>query len=346
MKLYYVYIAIVLFFTSCDKLLIKPDGNYDPEKNFETFWSDINSTYPFFEYDHVNWDSIYRVYRPKVTATTSNDELFEIFKDMMRPLVDGHVRLIKPNGEIWENERHFVYRSYFNFSNINHTYLADSAHFISWNDYNNSSKMDTILRYGFVNSNILYFDIRTFETSYNYERILDSLLRAVDFKGLILDVRGNGGGLLSTMKNTLSPFISDTKTYGYSRQKIGPLNNFGPMYSLTFTHNAADTVFTKNIVVLTSRYTFSAAEHFRMALKTLPNVTVVGDTTGGALSPIVERQLPNGIKYIITSSITYDLNLNIHEKVGFDPDYTVITPSSDSIAKKDDMIEKAIQILP
>jgi hypothetical protein len=330
---------------SCDKILIKPDSKSDPERNFETLWNDVNTTYPFFEYDHVNWDSIYTVYKPQVHPYTSNDQLVEIFKDMLRPLIDGHIA-IKYNGIEWENERHFIYNTYFNFQNINTTYLSNSAKYVTYPDYFNSAKTDTILRYGNINSTILYFDVRTFETTFSLPTLLDSLLRSTNYKGIILDIRNNGGGSLTTMRDFLSVFTNQEQIYGYSKQKIGPGNSFADLSTLSFSHNVQDTFFQRPVILLTNRYTFSASEHCVLGLKTLPNVVTVGDTTGGALSPVLEHQLPNGVAYIMVTSITYDLHMNIHERIGIAPDVTVITSTVDSSAGKDDMIEKAIQLIP
>jgi carboxyl-terminal processing protease len=53
----------------------------------------------------------------------------------------------------------------------------------------------------------------------------------------------------------------------------------------------------KPIVVLTDRFTISAGERATMAFKTLPNVTVLGDTTNGAHGTMIGRELANGWFY-------------------------------------------------
>ena len=84
--------------------------NRDPEKNFEEFWKTFNNRYPFFELRNVNWDKQYDTYRPKVTRQTSDDELFNIFCQMLDPLDDGHVVLeAKASGD--RKKRYFTARS-------------------------------------------------------------------------------------------------------------------------------------------------------------------------------------------------------------------------------------------
>ena len=64
-----------------------------PEKNFETLWKTFNERYAFFELRKVDWQKQYKTYRPKVTKETTDEELFNIMCEMLKPLKDGHVNL-------------------------------------------------------------------------------------------------------------------------------------------------------------------------------------------------------------------------------------------------------------
>jgi hypothetical protein len=65
-----------------------------PEKNFEELWKTFHNRYPVFELRNVDWKKQYDTYRRKVTGKTSDDELFDIFCQMLAPLHDGYVELI------------------------------------------------------------------------------------------------------------------------------------------------------------------------------------------------------------------------------------------------------------
>src|SRR3982074_2088566 len=65
----------------------------NPERNFEILWNTFHNRYPFFELRNVDWKQQYERYRPKVTTTTTDEELFDIFSGMLDPLDDGHVEL-------------------------------------------------------------------------------------------------------------------------------------------------------------------------------------------------------------------------------------------------------------
>ena len=73
----------------------------NPEENFEALWITFRDRYPFFELRDVDWDRQYEIYRPRVSSSTSDTELYDIFCQMLEPLNDGHVEIEAK----FENER-------------------------------------------------------------------------------------------------------------------------------------------------------------------------------------------------------------------------------------------------
>jgi C-terminal processing protease CtpA/Prc len=343
-KYIYTLLLLVILFSACEKALIEPNESSSAEKNFEIFWSDINNTYPFFSYDKVDWQDVYNANRPLVNASTSDDELFEIFKNMLRPLLDGHISLKKPNGVTWVNERP-PYSSNFSFSLVRARYLNNKVTFVTAPEYSDKTKTDTIIRYGFINNNILYFHVGTFLTNLPIRDTLRNIVnRNPQLIGLIMDMRSNGGGILSSAQKLASYFTGTTQLYGYLKNKTGPLDhNFSDNYGLYTQRDGFGVFGTKPVAVLTNRYDFSATEHFVMATKDLPNVTTIGDTTGGAFSPIIQRSLPNGIQYTVVSSITTDKYNNVFEKTGLAPEIYKTLTTIDFLAGKDPLIDAGIK---
>ena len=64
---------------------------FNAEKNFEDLWKTFFDKYPFFKLRNVDWNRQYDIFRPKVSPDTNENELFDIFCDMLAPLNDGHV---------------------------------------------------------------------------------------------------------------------------------------------------------------------------------------------------------------------------------------------------------------
>ncbi len=72
----------------------------DPVLNFEKLWETFHNRYPFFDLRNVDWKKQYDTYRPRVTSLTTDDELFDIFCEMLDPLDDGHVELKGRTGPV------------------------------------------------------------------------------------------------------------------------------------------------------------------------------------------------------------------------------------------------------
>lgn len=67
-------------------------GNH-PRGNFDALWTILDRNYCFFEYKHIDWDSVYVNYSARITEDMSNDALFKLMGEMLTELKDGHVNL-------------------------------------------------------------------------------------------------------------------------------------------------------------------------------------------------------------------------------------------------------------
>ena len=68
-----------------------------PTGNFEALWEIIDEHYCFFDYKQheygLDWNEVYNKYKVRVSDKMSDPELFEVLKDMLAELRDGHVNL-------------------------------------------------------------------------------------------------------------------------------------------------------------------------------------------------------------------------------------------------------------
>ena len=69
-----------------------------PEKNFEQLWKTFDQEYGIFIPKRVDWNLLYQIYRPKVTAKTTDKQLYDIMCQMLGHLNDNHVTLYSPFG--------------------------------------------------------------------------------------------------------------------------------------------------------------------------------------------------------------------------------------------------------
>lgn len=142
--------------------------------------------------------------------------------------------------------------------------------------------------YGFkevkiLEGNIGYLDLRGFldmrVARKAAKKAMDELIQA---DAIIFDLRQNGGGSPSMIR-----FIS---AYLFGDEPVH-LNDFywrpSDSYSESWTKPSQASVHKPDIpvYVLTSSYTFSAAEEFTYNLKNLERATIIGEITGGGAHP-------------------------------------------------------------
>jgi C-terminal processing protease CtpA/Prc len=80
-------------------------------------------------------------------------------------------------------------------------------------------------------------------------------------------------------------------------------------------------------------------------MKVLPHVTFVGDTTSGAFSNQINRELPNGWGYSLSIGQWVDANGLSYEGKGLPPDVVVQNKKQDVVNGKDEALEKPIELL-
>ncbi len=76
MRIASILILLVVLY-GCDSMIFEPDPANTPENNFEIFWKDFDRYYAQFTVRHIDWDSVYALYRPQISPSTSDRQLFD-----------------------------------------------------------------------------------------------------------------------------------------------------------------------------------------------------------------------------------------------------------------------------
>ena len=164
-------------------------------------------------------------------------------------------------------------------------------------------------------------------------------LKSQGAKGLIIDVRANPGGLLSTVVNLLDQVLPEGLLV-YVEDKYGNRNNY----------SSDATCLDMPLVVLTDENSASASEIFAGALKDYEYATLVGKTTYG--KGIVQNiiPLPDGDAMKITTAKYFTPKGNDIHKIGVVPDVEVDYEYSGSTEEPydkqyDSQFLKAVEIM-
>ena len=327
----YFYIAAMLM-VACVDTEERPDT---PMGNFEALWHIIDEHYCFFDYkQHVyglDWQEVYNKYKVRVNDNMSSTQLFEVLCDMLGELRDGHVNLISSMdyGRYWA--WHEAYPQ--NYSDtLERRYLGT--------DYRIAGGMS----YRILDDNIGYIRYASFASPVGEGNMDDCFSYLALCRGLIIDVRNNGGGELTTAERLAARFVQEKTLVSYMQHKTGTGHSDFSQLEARYLEPSSNLRWHKGVCVLTNRSVFSAANDFAVMMHALPNVKLVGDHTGGGSGMPMSSSLPNGWSVRYSACPIYDKNKQQTE-FGIDPDVSVSLTDEATVAGIDLIIEKARELL-
>lgn len=324
------YIALLL--GSCVDEESYPDTT---QGNFEALWRIIDEHYCFFDYKQqaygLDWQQAYNIYKVRSRGNLNSYQLFEVLTDMLSQLRDGHVNLYATfdNGRYWK--WHEDYPT--NFSDtLQRRYLGTDYHIAAG------------MAYRILDDNIGYLYVGSFANSIG-ESALDEIITHLAFcNGLIVDIRSNGGGSLTSAETLAARFCQEKTLTGYIQHKTGKGHNDFSEMEPQYMEPSARLRWHKPVAVLTNRGVYSAANDFVKCMKCFPQVSTVGDQTGGGSGLPFTSTLPNGWTVRFSACPSYDRNRQQIE-FGIAPDHLVNQSEEDFRQGKDTIIEFARKLL-
>lgn len=332
------------------------------ERNFEAFWQLFDLNYASFAEKNVNWDRVYYRYRDDITPQTSDEELFEVFCEMVKPLHDSHVTITaagdkrfsasRPSRVLQEVSTREARRKIYPMMDST---LARKG-FGPLQEMGKKSRGQSLFQYssneqyGYLRLTRCYSSLipvvnapwQGLFTQYQLDKILSSF---EDKEALILDIRFNHGGDDSFSFNLAGRF-TEKKYVGYHRQSRNGIfhDNFSELKTF-YVKPKGRTRFLKPVILLTNDKTVSAADVLALIMRELPQVTIIGENTNGSFSHIYSRRLPNGWKVNLSSQRYLSADSINYEGVGVPVDIEVKNMLTDVISMRDPVIERAIEEL-
>ncbi len=332
------FVALFLH-SACEKQVFGLEHTNDPLGNFDALWEEYNELYGLFRLKGIDWVAMRATYRSRLSENSTDAELYEVLVEMLDELDDGHVGLI-PVGTNLPSYFGGVFGSLDTMADFDLDLLTD-------NYLSDPRETDFAMRYDFVVDSIGYVYIENFadgERAFDKEidQVLDYFQSA---DALIIDIRGAGGGEDIAGKTIASHFTDQERLYMTTSIKNGPGANDFTTPEQWFIRPRGDRPFLKPVIVLTNRFTISARETFCLAMRTLPQVMTVGDTTAGAFSNQINREMPNGWGYSVSIGEWRTADGSSFEGQGIPPEILVRNKREDVLNGKDEVLEKAIELL-
>jgi hypothetical protein len=332
-----VLLTVAVGAWGCGSLIVPSTDSDQNVADFEAVWNGVNDHYPYLAFKGIDWNAVYTEFLPRAEAARG-DDFYQVLNDLLYRLRDGHVYYKPPGGgrEIYpwvpprrlrDQERYdpFVVRRYFD----EPLRLSPSG----------------AIEYGILPDNIGYIFLSDFHENYLVRDMPGVMAQMRNTVGLIIDIRQRRGGSPQNVAAVVAPFLA-------APMSLPPAYLYGAVVDWGDVQPTGGTPYTDPVVVLINGLTFSAGEFCTEMLKQLPNVTALGDTTGGGSAgstsapgyPHVWR-LPSGKWFEVG-------NLDIRrydglpwESLGVAPDIRVVQPLADLRQGHDRQLESAIRRL-
>lgn len=176
-----------------------------------------------------------------------------------------------------------------------------------------------------VEANIGYLHIITFRSKNVIKEFNELTAQLKSIKYLVIDIRGNDGGLIEVASKMAGAFIKKDTFLGYQvRRKNAKMVQEFDLPSEIRIPSYYELYNLKKIIVISDEFTMSSAEFiFLRALKLNDEVVVIGNKTGGLAHGASVFTLFDGSKIQITTSKYLETNKEVVKEDGIEPNIYV-----------------------
>lgn len=335
MRTLYLIILYALLLVVPVSCVNEPQFDNTPEGNLEALWKIIDEHYCFLDYKAeaigLDWDEVHARYRGMLGRGMTTAQLREVLCNMLSELRDGHVNLYAAAdmGRYWAWMEDFPTNLD---EELRQSYLGT--------DY----RMAAGIRYCILPDNVGYILYESFSSGIGEGNIAEVLHYLRLCSGLIIDIRGNGGGRLDYAERLSSHFTNERILVGYRSYKTGKGHSDLAPLREEFLEPSTTIRWQKPAIVLTNRQCYSAANTFVRNMLACPSVRTLGDRTGGGSGMPFTSELPGG--WIVRFSACPQYNTRKeHIEFGIPPTIPCSLRSEDAANGEDTLIETARELL-
>lgn len=199
---------------------------------------------------------------------------------------------------------------------------------------------------------IAYLAVNTMSDDSGIKCLREHFAEIEKAKGLIIDIRENGGGNSSNGYAVLAviadkPFFGSnarTRAYVAAERAWGNLPGW-KTYPADTNPPDEKMHYDGPVAVLISGRSFSAAEDFAVAFDTMKRGTLIGETTAGSTGQPIKYRLPGGGGGRVCTKNDSYADGTVFEGVGVKPQIPVAPTVTDFRAGKDTVLERAVEFL-
>jgi carboxyl-terminal processing protease len=322
--------------------------NKSPKAIMRALTQTMDEHFAFFKERGVDWSASVEQANKRIADASSEVELYEEIAKLLSALNDPHVTL---QAKIDSNDRRLINGRGATLTALRKAFEAQSktknsnAFFREWLTASQSavnkqllggkgtSALNDTALWGVSadpnsnTGNIGYLSLTRLKDFTRKETItedieavdavLDSLIAAcAGCKAIILDLSQNRGGD-DRVALAVAARFTDVSRVAYTKQAVSK-SSAADVQTIRLTPSAKPR-WLGDVILVTDSVTVSAGEILTLAMRTLPKVKHVGQTTRGALSDALEKSLPNGWRLTLSNEIYKSASGEIFEVTGIAP---------------------------
>ncbi len=300
-------------------------------QSFDLLWETFDQRYAMFGLrPEVDWNALREQYRPKALAARDQDEFARVCAEMLRPLRDLHVwvRVGERFVEVFNRPR---------------TANANPAAYEAL--LGDMRPGGSGLRWARTKDAIGFVMIPGWSNGI-IPRDFDAVLEEMrNTRGLIVDVRLNGGGSEPLAQQVAGRFADREIVYAYHQVREGPKHtdlserqtrSFGPRGPWRYD---------RPVILLIGQKCMSSNESFVAMMGECPQVTTMGDRTCGSSGNPMMLDLPVGVTVSVPQWIDLLPDGNPLDERGVQPDVRFEPLPGAFEGTRDDLLAAALERL-
>lgn len=296
-------------------------------KAFDQLWGAFDRDYAMFALrPEVDWNQFQQRYRPRALTSRSTNEFAEVCSEMLRPLRDLHiwVTVAGENVPVFNRPRT---------ANAN-----PGAHASILGQLHEAGQV----QWAVTPDNIGFLAIYGWSDQHIPALCHQVLEQMRNTRGLIVDVRLNGGGSEDLAAEVAGRFLEKEFVYAFSQFRNGPSHsNLTPKIQRRVSPGGPWR-YNRPVILLIGQKCMSSNESFIAMMSGAQQVTVMGDHTCGSSGNPVVIHLPLDMTVSVPRWIDYLPDGAPLDERGFQPQI-VFEPSPEAFeGSRDDLLTAAL----
>lgn len=283
-----------------------PISGKEATRMFETVWQAFDREYPGFALrPEVDWNAEREKYRARAAQCANTYELATVLAEMLRPLRDRHIGISvgSESVPVFESPRPL---------NAN---LEAIPHIVG-----ELHRAQGDVRWTLTKDGIGYILIPQWRSPMIPIAVDSALEELKNARGLIIDVRVNGGGDETKAQVVAGRFATKPVVYAYNRVRTGPKHDDLSDMRPRSVNPRGPWTFEKPVIVLIGQRAMSSNESFIAMMGELPQVTLMGDHTAGSSGNPKTLKLGNDLQVRMPQWIDYRPDKKPLDAIGIEPD--------------------------